>query len=106
MLSNAAFLLCAKTALFFHGSKWRATAEAARALTAASRILARARRITILCVSENEAGGDKGRLSAEHLASQLAWVGIKPEVRSAIHQRFPHPKLCWTWPMNAMPICW
>lgn len=60
---------------------WKATAEAARALTAASRMLARAGRVTILSVSENEAGNDQDRLSAERLARQLAWAGIKPEVR-------------------------
>lgn len=60
---------------------WKATAEAARALTAASRILAKATSVTILSVSENRAGDDTDRESAERLAHQLAWSGIKPEVR-------------------------
>ena len=37
--------------------------------------------MTILSVSENGAGDDTDRLSAEHLASRLAWRGIKPDVR-------------------------
>jgi len=60
---------------------WKATAEAARALTAASPLLSRAGSVTILSVSENGAGDDTDRLSAEHLASRLAWHGIKPDVR-------------------------
>jgi nucleotide-binding universal stress UspA family protein len=60
---------------------WKATPEAARALTAASRVLAGAGRVTILSVSKSEAGDDTDRLSAEELASQLAWAGIKPDVR-------------------------
>ena len=58
---------------------WKATAEAARAVTAASRRLARAGRVTILTVSETGDGTD--RLSAEHLANQLAWAGIKADIR-------------------------
>lgn len=60
---------------------WKATAEAARALTAASFILSRAEKVVILSVSEDEAGDDSDRVSAEHLARQLAWQGIAAEVR-------------------------
>ncbi|HJS44934.1 MAG TPA: universal stress protein [Rhizomicrobium sp.] len=60
---------------------WKATAEAARALTAASFILSRAEKVVILSVSENKAGDDSDRFSAEHLARQLAWQGIAAEVR-------------------------
>jgi len=60
---------------------WKATAEAARALTAASRILACAGSVTILSVSENQSGDDTDQVSAESLARQLAWRGIKPDVR-------------------------
>ncbi|HKU54727.1 MAG TPA: universal stress protein, partial [Rhizomicrobium sp.] len=60
---------------------WKATAEAARALTAASFILSRAEKVVILSVSEDKAGDDNDRFSAEHLARQLAWQGIAAEVR-------------------------
>lgn len=60
---------------------WKATAEAARALTAASFILSRAEKVVILSVSEDKAGDDSDRFSAEHLARQLAWQGIAAEVR-------------------------
>jgi len=60
---------------------WKATAEAARALTAASFILSRAERVVILSVSEDAAGEDRDRFSAEQMARQLAWQGIKAEVR-------------------------
>jgi nucleotide-binding universal stress UspA family protein len=59
---------------------WKATAEAARALTAASRILQRAENVTIISVSENKAEDD-ARFSAEHLAKQLSWQGPQPQVR-------------------------
>lgn len=58
---------------------WKATAEAARALTAAAPILSKAGSIAILSVSET--GDDTDRLSAEYLAHQLAWQGVKPDVR-------------------------
>jgi len=60
---------------------WKATAEAARALTAASFILSRAEKVVILSVSEDKTGGDSDRLSAEHLARQLSWQGVTAEVR-------------------------
>ena len=58
---------------------WKASAEAARALTAASFLLAKAQKVIILSVAEES--GDGARLSAEHLAGQLAWQGIKAEIR-------------------------
>ena len=58
---------------------WKASAEAARALTAASFLLAKAQKVVILSVAED--AGDGARLSAEHLASQLAWQGIQAEIR-------------------------
>jgi nucleotide-binding universal stress UspA family protein len=60
---------------------WKSTAEAARALTGASFILSRAEKVVILSVSEDKAGDDSDRYSAEHLARQLAWQGIEAEVR-------------------------
>lgn len=58
---------------------WKAGLEAARALTAASSFLAHAEQVSILCVSK-EAAGDEDRLSAEYLARQLAWHGIKADL--------------------------
>lgn len=66
---------------------WKATAEAARTLTAAAPILARAGNVTILSVSENPSGDDTDRLSAEHLVNQLAWRGIKPDLRMCYSPR-------------------
>lgn len=66
---------------------WKATAEAARALTAASPFLCGAASVTILSVSENDAWDDSDRLSAEHLASELAWRGTKPDVRLCFSPR-------------------
>jgi len=60
---------------------WKPTAEAARALTAASFILAQAEKVVVLSVSEAMAGDDSDRFSAEHLVRQLAWQGISAEVR-------------------------
>jgi nucleotide-binding universal stress UspA family protein len=60
---------------------WKAGAEAARAVTAASPILSRADEVFVLCVSHNKAGGERDRLSAERLADSLRWHGIKVEVQ-------------------------
>ena len=60
---------------------WKASAESARAVTAASSILAQADRVSILSVSENPAGDDTDRESAERLREALAWHGAKAEVR-------------------------
>jgi nucleotide-binding universal stress UspA family protein len=59
---------------------WKAGAEAARAVTAASPWLARAEQVFILSASENEAGDDRDRLSAERLSQALRWQGVKAEV--------------------------
>lgn len=60
---------------------WKAGPEAARAILAASSILARADHVSILSVSENSAGDDTDRESAERLAKNLAWHGIKTTIR-------------------------
>jgi len=65
---------------------WKDTAEAARTLTAASRLLAKAASVTILSVSDDPRG-DADRRSAERLANQLAWRGIKAEVRMCYSPR-------------------
>ncbi len=59
---------------------WKPSAESARAVTAATPILSRAEQVTILSVSENGAGEDAGRASAEHLANQLKWHGVTARV--------------------------
>ena len=62
---------------------WKAGAEAARAVTAASPWLSGAEQVLILSVSANEAGDDGDRLSAERLARNLQWGGIKAKVEMA-----------------------
>lgn len=57
---------------------WKAGAEAARALSASSTLLARAEQIAIIAVSEE--GAEEGRASADYLAAQLRWRGAKVEV--------------------------
>ncbi len=59
---------------------WKAGAEAARAVSAASSWLARAERVFILSVCG--AKDERSRASAERLAVSLAWSGIKAEVRA------------------------
>lgn len=61
---------------------WKAGAEAARAVTAASSWLERAERIFILSVSRHPVGDDRDRLSAEHLAASLRWRGLNAEVQT------------------------
>jgi nucleotide-binding universal stress UspA family protein len=61
---------------------WKAGAEAARAVTAASSWLERAERIFILSVSNHAAGDDRDRLSAERLAASLRWRGLMAEVQA------------------------
>jgi nucleotide-binding universal stress UspA family protein len=58
---------------------WKASAEAARAVTAAASWLARAERVFILNVSWG-ACEERDRLSAERLAAGLRWDGIAAEV--------------------------
>jgi nucleotide-binding universal stress UspA family protein len=57
---------------------WKAGAEAARALSAASSLLSRAEQIAIIAVSEGDAEDDGE--SADYLAGQLRWRGVKVEV--------------------------
>jgi nucleotide-binding universal stress UspA family protein len=60
---------------------WKAGAQSARAVTAASSWLERAERIFILNVTHHAAGDDRDRLSAERLAASLRWRGIEAEVQ-------------------------
>jgi nucleotide-binding universal stress UspA family protein len=59
---------------------WKPSAESARAVTAATSILSQAEQVSILSVSENGAGDDTGRASAEHLANCLKWHGVTARV--------------------------
>jgi nucleotide-binding universal stress UspA family protein len=61
---------------------WKECAEAARALTAARPFLSCADSVAILGIAEDATEGDNTRVSAEHLANQLAWLGIKAEVHA------------------------
>lgn len=87
MQSGRPLLLAPAKPLPAIGSKvaiaWKAGAEAARAVAAASPWLADAERVLILSVSANEVGDDSDRLSAERLARSLQWRGIKAEVEIA-----------------------
>ncbi|MEJ1968973.1 MAG: universal stress protein [Rhizomicrobium sp.] len=61
---------------------WKSSAESAHALTAAMPLILRAKKLTILAVSE---GGDNAvaKSSAEQLAAQLRWAGADPEISCA-----------------------
>lgn len=85
MLSGRPLLLAPPKPVAVMGRKvavaWKEGAEAARALTAASSVLSRAEQVFILSVSNNEAGDDTDRFSAETLARKLKWQGIAAQVR-------------------------
>ena len=57
---------------------WKATAEAARAVTAAMPLLYKASRIVVLSVEE---GQDESMTSPERLVEQLCWHGLPAEGR-------------------------
>ena len=59
---------------------WKEGAQAARAVTAAETLLARAERLVILAVPE-KAGDEEAANSAKHLATLFAAKGLKPEIR-------------------------
>lgn len=59
---------------------WKESAVSARAVTAAMPFLDRAERISILSASQNSAGDDRDRLSAEKLAQSLRWRGLQVDV--------------------------
>ena len=60
---------------------WKETAEAARAVTAAMPILAKAKKIVVLTASESSADEDAEMHPAEYLTRQLAAHGFKAEAR-------------------------
>ncbi len=60
---------------------WKMSAEAARAMTTASSLIAKAERISILTVSEGRAYDERDRVSADRLAAELRWRGIRAEVQ-------------------------
>jgi len=59
---------------------WKEGAVSARAVAATVPFLDRAERISVLTASQNEAGDDRDRLSAEKLAQTLRWHGLPVEV--------------------------
>ncbi len=85
MLSGRPLLLAPPKPVAVMGRKvaiaWKQGAESARALTAASGILSKAEQVFILSVSNNEAGDDTDRFSAETLARKLKWRGVTAQVR-------------------------
>ncbi len=84
MQSGRPFLLAPPKALPTMGCRiaiaWKAGAEAARAVTAASPWLARAEKVLVLSSSRNQAEDDPDRISAERLATGLRRQGIKVEI--------------------------
>ena len=60
---------------------WKTSAEAARAVTSATPLLAHAERVLVLSASQKTEDEDHDRLSAERLAQTLRWQGIKAEAR-------------------------
>ena len=59
---------------------WKETAEAARALTAAMPLLAKAEKIHILSATEGSRDAASAKASAGHLAEALLWHGLAPEI--------------------------
>ena len=59
---------------------WKEGPDAARALLAATPMLARAKQVVILCVPEIQARSASERSSAEHLSRQLRWHGIQAQI--------------------------
>jgi nucleotide-binding universal stress UspA family protein len=59
---------------------WKEGAEAARAVTAAAPLLAKAQRVFVFTVARDRTADDIHRLAAEKLANQLSWQGVKVEV--------------------------
>jgi nucleotide-binding universal stress UspA family protein len=60
---------------------WKETPEAARAVNAAMPLLLKARRVVVVSVAEN---GDNPAESLAEVARQLAWNGIRPELRTVL----------------------
>jgi nucleotide-binding universal stress UspA family protein len=66
---------------------WKESAAAARAVTAATCLFQGVESVCILTAFTDEAGGDRDRLSAEKLATNLRWQGI--EARTMVEQATP-----------------
>jgi nucleotide-binding universal stress UspA family protein len=65
---------------------WKAGAEAARAVTAASWLLAQAEQVSIVSVSENQPFDEQDRVSTDRLATELRWRGVKADVQMEYSQ--------------------
>jgi nucleotide-binding universal stress UspA family protein len=61
---------------------WKETAEAARAVMATMPLLAKAKRVVILSVSETVDATTETMESMNRLAQSLRWHGLNPELRS------------------------
>jgi nucleotide-binding universal stress UspA family protein len=68
---------------------WKDRAEAAKALTAAMPILANAKHVTIVSLSENAADDEIDVASAENVARHLKWHGIEANVRMSYSPALP-----------------
>jgi len=64
---------------------WKETAEAARALAAASPLLAGAKQIVVLTLQEDRAVDSPIERSAQALANQLHWRGLQASARTIPH---------------------
>lgn len=60
---------------------WKATAETARAITAAMPILEKAEKISILSTEEESTNIERAAESVRRLAKELGWHGLVPEIR-------------------------
>ncbi len=60
---------------------WKATAEAARAITAAMPLLEKAEKISILSAEEDSTSAERAAASVRRLTRELGWHGIVPEIR-------------------------
>ena len=68
---------------------WKETAEAARAVTAAMPLLCKAERVVVIAANEIDGGATQTAQSANRLAAQLAWHGIKAEPHSILSHSRP-----------------
>jgi nucleotide-binding universal stress UspA family protein len=60
---------------------WKETAEAARAVAAAMPFLVHAKRVVVVSIAENEENPDE---ALGDVARQLAWNGVRPELRTIV----------------------
>jgi hypothetical protein len=71
---------------------WKDTAEAARALTAAMPLLARAKRVVVLSADEGSGSAATAIESAERLVQMLRWEDIRAELRRLLPETLDIPE--------------